>query len=88
MEEKKNPLMVVGVKGEQYVYKTEEALSYSNYREIKNIAENITLYESNARCVNPDVLAFQFLQRVKDELNIHLKQVESWPQMVIKLKNK
>lgn len=86
MDEQKKPLLVVGVKGQQYVYETEENLEYSEYRRIKDIAESTVNYAANARCVNPDVLAFQFTSRVKEELGVVLTPVPVWPQMVVKFK--
>lgn len=86
MDEQKKPLLVVGVKGQQYVYATEENLEYSEYRRIKDIAESTTHYAANVRCVNPDVLAFQFTTRVKEELGVVLIPVPVWPQIVVKFK--
>lgn len=88
IDNEKNPLLVIGIKGEQYVYKTDYVLDYSTYCEIKKIAENKTLYDGNARCVNPDVLAHQFTEKVRALLKINLVKIETWPQMVMKLKNK
>lgn len=86
MDEEKRPFLVVGVKGQQYVYETDKSLEYGEYREIKAIAESIEYYATNARCVNPDVLAFQFTKRVKEELGITLTAVPTWPQMAVKFK--
>lgn len=86
MDEQKKPFLVVGVKGQQYVYETEESLEYSEYRKIKAIAESTTHYAANARCVNPDVLAYQFTTRVKEELGVILIPVPVWPQIAVKFK--
>ena len=83
MDEQKKPFLVVGVKGQQYVYETEESLEYSEYRKI---AESAAHYAANARCVNPDVLAFQFTTRVREELGVVLIPVPVWPQIAVKFK--
>lgn len=87
MENTSNPLLVVGIKGQQYVYEVAEPLEYSLYKEIKAVAEHLEYYASNARCVNPDVLAYQFTTRVKENFGIVLKKCDTWPQIVVKFKN-
>ena len=76
----------LGLRDSKYVYETEENLEYSEYRKIKAIAESTTHYAANARCVNPDVLAFQFTTRVKEELGVALIPVPVWPQIAVKFK--
>ena len=74
-----NPLISVMIHGELYLYETGEALDYETYRVVKTIAEDKSLYRGNPSCVNPSVLAYEFVKNVKLQTGIDLKSVETWP---------
>jgi hypothetical protein len=75
------PLLVLSIRGLLTIYATDAELAYEDYEKIKAIAEDKSLYEMNATCVNPDVLAFQFAHYVRDTLGIVLKPCKAWPKM-------
>ncbi|MDO4289302.1 MAG: hypothetical protein Q4C55_08955 [Eubacterium sp.] len=74
-----NPLISVIIHGELYLYTTDQALEYETYRQIKAIAEDKGLYRGNPTCVNPSVLAYEFVQNVQAQTGVGLKAVDTWP---------
>ncbi len=78
------PLLVVRINGIPYVMECVEPLDFEQYQAVRKIAEDATIYAMNAHCINPDVLAYQFIKYVGEDLHIHLVVRKTWPAMILK----
>ncbi len=74
-----NPLISIMIHGELFLYQTDKKIAYDVYHQIKEIAEDHSLYLGNPTCVNPSVLAYEFVKSVQRQTGIQLVSVESWP---------
>lgn len=85
-EGEKAPLLVVEIKDIPYVFESNGPLEFEQYSEIRSIAEDPAIYEMNANCINPGVLAYQFIRQTARQTGIHLSMCQTWPKLSLNLR--